>query len=160
MISQLQVCGGAFFGHLDAALAELFRLNGAHAPKLGPRRDAAERLVHAPQHIIGLHVSDDDEGGVVGDVIAPVVAVKVVARHRFEIGLPSDGGMPVWVHLERRGNHFLFQQIVGSFSPPCNSEMMTVRSDSQSSGAYTQFAMRSDSMNSIRSSPAVDAVSM
>src|SRR3989442_13039210 len=38
--------------------------------------------------------------------------------------------------------------------------MMTVRSDSQSDGSYTQFAMRSDSMNSMRSRPVVDAVSM
>src|SRR5215471_7522814 len=40
----------------------------------------------------------------------------------------------------------------GSFSPPINSEMMTVRSDSQSSGSYNPFAIRSASMNSIRSS--------
>ena len=37
--------------------------------------------------------------------------------------------------------------------------MITVRSDSQSSGWYKQFAMRSDSMNSIRSSASRVAVS-
>ena len=38
----------------------------------------------------------------------------------------------------------------GSFSPPWSSEMMTVRSDSHSSGSYKPCAIRSASMNNKR----------
>ena len=47
----------------------------------------------------------------------------------------------------------------GSFSPPCSSEMMTVRSESHSAGSYRHLSIRSASMNSIRSSASVVAVS-
>ena len=105
------------------------------------------------QDFVGVDVADDDQRRVVGDVVAPVVAVQIVARHRLEIAQPADRRMAVGVRLRRRRRSARCRAAVpGSFSPPFSSEMMTVRSDSQSSGSYRHALIRSASMKSIRSS--------
>ena len=49
----------------------------------------------APEHIVGIDVTDDDERRVVGDVVPPVVAVQIVATHRPQIVDPADRGMAI-----------------------------------------------------------------
>ena len=68
--------------------------------------DPAERLV-------GVHVADDDQRGVVGDVVAPVVAVQIVARHRLQIGEPADRRVAVRMRFERGRDDFLIEELIG-----------------------------------------------
>ena len=99
-------------------------------------RNAAEMLRDARASRRSVSTSPTiDQRGVVRHVEAAVVAVEIVARHRLQIGQPADRRMPVGVRAERRRRQLLIEQLSGSFSPPCSSEMMTVRSDSQSAGS-------------------------
>ena len=68
--------------------------------------------------------------------------------------------MSIGVRAEDRRGEFLLDPRLWIVLPPCSSEMMTVRSDSQSAESYTQFAMRSASMNSMRSRASRVAVSV
>ncbi len=52
------------------------------------------------EHVVGLDVADDDERGVVRDVVPPVVAVEIVAGHRPQIVEPADRRVPVGVRAE------------------------------------------------------------
>ena len=70
-------------------------------------------MLDAPKRLVGVDVADDDEGGVVRNVVAAVVPVEIVAAHRFQIGDPSDRRMPVRVRLERGRGQLLVEQLVG-----------------------------------------------
>ena len=113
-----------------------------------------------PQGIVGVDVADDDERGVVGDVVAAVVPVQVVAGHRLQIGQPADGRMPVRVRLERGRGQLLIEQLIGivfaalQLGDDDRALRLAVVRDGTGS-----CAMRSDSMNSMRSSASRVAVS-
>ena len=83
-----------------------------------PGWNAPEVLLHAPHHVVGVDVADDDERGVVRDVPGAVEAVEVVARHRLQIARPADGRVVVAVRLEgRRGDlgvEHLFRIVVAA----------------------------------------------
>jgi len=68
---------------------------------------------HAPQHVVTVHIADDDERRIVRHVIASVIAVKIVARHRLQIGEPADGRMTIGVRLERGRGELLIEQLIG-----------------------------------------------
>ena len=69
-------------------------------------------LADALDRVVGVHVADDDERRVVGDVVAAVVAVEVVARHPLQVAQPADGRMAVGMGLEGRRVDLDVQQLV------------------------------------------------
>ena len=97
----------------QTALTGLPRLDRSQARRLRTRWDMAEIAVDLAQRRVGLDVTDDDERGVVGDVVAAVVAVQIVPGHRLEVGDPADGRVPVGVRLERRRGQLLIEELVG-----------------------------------------------
>ena len=75
--------------------------------------NAAEVVLDAAQRLVGVDVADDDERRVVGDVVAAVVAVQIVARHRLQIRQPADRRMAVRMRLERGRGQLLIEQLIG-----------------------------------------------
>ena len=65
------------------------------------------------QHVIAFHVADDDERGVVRDVVAAIVRVEVVARHRLQVVQPADRRMPVGVGPERGRRQLRVEDLLG-----------------------------------------------
>ena len=110
---QLQVGGRA--GPLDdhAPLAELRRLDERRARRLRARRNGPERPADSAQHVVGIHVAGDDERGVVRNVVAAVVAVEIVARHRAQVRQPADRRVPIRVGAKGHRRHFLIEQLIG-----------------------------------------------
>ena len=113
VIAHLQVRRRSGLPNRETPLAGLFGLDGADARHLCSRLYRAEVVLGAPQRDVGLHVADDDERRVVRHVVAAVVPVQVVARHRLQIRQPSDRRMPVRVRLERGRRQFLIEQLIG-----------------------------------------------
>ena len=62
---------------------------------------------------VGVDVADDDERGVVRNVVAAVVAVQIVPRHRLQIRQPADGRMTVRMRLECGRRQLLIEQLIG-----------------------------------------------
>ena len=80
----------------DAPLPKLGRLVGPDPIRLRPVRNRGKMTLGAAHHIVGVHVTDDDQRGIVRDVEPAVVAVQIVARHRSEDPRAirsSDAGM-------------------------------------------------------------------
>ena len=69
-------------------------------------------LVGAAERVVGVDVPDDHQRRVVGNVVAAIVAVQIVARHRLQVRQPADRRMTVWMRLECRGRDLLIEQDV------------------------------------------------
>ena len=67
----------------------------------------------AADDLVGGHVADDDERGVVGAVEAAVVAVEIVAGHRLDVRQPADRRVVVRVGLERGRGQLDVEQLLG-----------------------------------------------
>ena len=66
-----------------------------------------------PQHLVGLHVTDDDQRRVAGNVEPPVMRVEVVARHRLEVVQPADRRMTVGMRAKRRRGQLGIEHLLG-----------------------------------------------
>ena len=64
------------------------------------------------QHVLSIDVADDDQRRVAGDVVPPVVAEQIVARHRAQVVDPSNRGMTIRVGTEGRRRHFRIQKLI------------------------------------------------
>ena len=74
-------------------------------------------MLDAAKRLGGVHVADNHERRVVGDVVAPVVRVQIVARHRLQIAQPANRGVAIGMRFERRGGDFLIEQLIGIVLP-------------------------------------------
>jgi hypothetical protein len=111
VIGQFQIGGRPLFLDGDAPLAELCRFDGANPRWIRAGRDLPKVPLDAAQDVIGIHVADDHQRCVVGNVVLPVMPVQVVAGHRLEVAQPPDGGVPVRVGLESRRRYLGVEQL-------------------------------------------------
>ena len=90
---------------------------GSAATRPGRRRAPANRRRNARSARRStssrLDVADHDERRVVGNVVAAVVAVQIVARHRPQIVDPADRRMAVRMRAERGRGDLGVEQLVG-----------------------------------------------
>ena len=110
---RLPVRGGAGLAQHHPALGLLLGLALLDARRSRARRNSAEMLLDVLQRLVGIDVADDDQRGVRRDVVAPVVSVQIVARHRLQIRQPADRRMVIGMHLERRRRHLGVEQLLG-----------------------------------------------
>ena len=114
----------------------IVRLDRAHARRRGAGRDSAELLLaHAGRRHRCPHrrrrpawrcSARSAPGSSRTDRRGVIVS---------QIGQPADRRMPIGWTLNAAAITSCSSRLSGSFSPPCNSEMITVRSESQSSAA-------------------------
>ena len=110
---RLPIGGGAFLAQHHAPLRLLLRLDLPDLRRPRSGRDAAEMLLRRLQHVVGVDVADDHQRGVGGHVVAPVMPVEVVARHRLQIRQPADGRVVIRMDLERGRGDFGVEQLLG-----------------------------------------------
>ena len=85
-----------------------------------------------------LKIANRHNNGVVGHVMSLVMAIQIIARHGGQIGQIANDFMMIRMHPKRGGRSVpQFSWKAGSFSYICRSDMMTVRSDSTSSGVMS-----------------------
>ena len=85
MKSCLQVPGRTFLPDGHTALTALRRLLRSLSRQQLTRRNRPEMVLDAAHDVARVDVADDDERGVVRDVVAAVVRVQILARHRLQI---------------------------------------------------------------------------
>src|SRR5688572_26330223 len=75
MVRKLQIRGRALSRYFDAPFTKLLGFDDADAPRRWTRRNAAKLLFDAAQHLVGIHIADDNDRGVVRDIVPPVILV-------------------------------------------------------------------------------------
>ena len=92
------ICGGSTIGN---------------APRRWTGRDRPERPFDSPQDIVGVDVAGHDQRRVVRNVVAAIVAVQVVSRHRPQVRQPPDRRMPIGMRAKRHRRHLLIEELIG-----------------------------------------------
>ena len=111
---ELQVGGRPLALEQHAPLADLRGSAGARAaPAAAPPAIVPKCVSRAAQDVIGVHVADNHQRGVPGNVVLAVVTVQIVAGHRPEIVDPADRRMAVGVRAERGRGDLGVEQLVG-----------------------------------------------
>src|SRR5262249_30575032 len=112
VISHFEVGRRSFAGDLDAALSELLRLPRERPLRYLTRRQRPEMMCHTAECLLGLHVANDDERGVIREIVTTVVPEQIVARHRLQVAEPTDRRMTVWMRVEGGGHELLIEQLI------------------------------------------------
>jgi len=105
--------GGAGLAQHQPALGLLLGLDLLDALRRRAAGNAAEVFLHALQRCVGVDVADNHQRRIRRHVVFPVVPVKILARHRLEIGQPADRRVVIGMDLERGRVHFDVEQLFG-----------------------------------------------